>query len=53
MQSHIKTLVSLGFIDGSFVSLDSTSIETNTSELPAMLTMRKSMSSTWDAKIIS
>ena len=32
MQSQVKTLVSLGFIDGSFVSLDSTSIEANTSK---------------------
>ncbi|MGE5631713.1 MAG: transposase [Caulobacteraceae bacterium] len=32
MQSQVKTLVSLGIIDGSFVSLDSTSIEANTSK---------------------
>jgi len=32
MQSQVKMLVSLGFIDGSFVSLDSTSIEANTSK---------------------
>jgi len=32
MESQVKTLVSLGFIDGSFVSLDSTSIEANTSK---------------------
>ena len=32
MQSQVKTLVSLGIIDSSFVSLDSTSIEANTSK---------------------
>ncbi len=32
MQSQVETLVSLGFIDGSFVSLDSTSIEANTAK---------------------
>ena len=29
MESQVKTLISLGFIDDSFVSLDSTSIEAN------------------------
>lgn len=32
MQSQVETLVSLGFIDGSFISLDSTSIEANTAK---------------------
>jgi hypothetical protein len=32
MKSQVKILVSLGYIDGSFVSLDSTSIEANTSK---------------------
>lgn len=32
MKSQVKTLVTLGFIDGNFVSLDSTSIEANTSK---------------------
>lgn len=32
MQTQVETLVSLGFIDGSFVSLDSTSIEANTAK---------------------
>lgn len=32
MLSQVKALVSLGFIDGSFISLDSTSIEANTAK---------------------
>lgn len=32
MQSQVETLVSLGFIDGNFISLDSTSIEANTAK---------------------
>jgi hypothetical protein len=32
MQSQVKALVSLGLIDGSFISLDSTSIEANTAK---------------------
>jgi hypothetical protein len=31
-ESQVETLVSLGFIDSNFVSLDSTSIEANTSK---------------------
>lgn len=32
MRSQVETLASLGFIDGSFISLDSTSIEANTAK---------------------